>query len=225
MFPNLCIHVNSLIKDVIQIWIEHNRSKKTNSSSAKSKIYCLNLFHSAASPVVPNALIIFLDDVFRKGKAVFQSDNIGALAFVKEFISSEATVKNIQLSITMSVCNEASIAVVRRIHPQLLHLTRQLNDIKFSQVFFPRILLFKFVLIVFNHWIWEMDNRSKFNIKFEVITRIIEWVRCWEAPLRLNWLAKPKALVTLTRIGWLIDLPTCFKTSTPLLRFQISSAS
>ena len=71
-----------------------------------------------------------------KGKAVFQSDNIGALSLIKEFISSEATVKNIQLNIATNICNEASLAVVRRVHPQLLDLIRQFNNMKFSQVFF-----------------------------------------------------------------------------------------
>ena len=72
---------------------------------------------------------------------MFQSDNIGALALIKEFISSEATVKNIQLSIVTNVCNEASVDIVRRIHPQLLQLTRQLSNMKFSQVYFHTIQL------------------------------------------------------------------------------------
>lgn len=56
---------------------------------------------------------------------VFLSDNVVALSHVRDFISREATTKNLQLSINASITSDVTVHLLRRLHPQLVDLVRQ----------------------------------------------------------------------------------------------------
>lgn len=58
----------------------------------------------------------------RRGEIVFLSDNVVALSHVRDFISTEATTKSIQLTMNAEVTWEATEILLHHVHPQLLDL-------------------------------------------------------------------------------------------------------
>lgn len=61
-------------------------------------------------------------DICRRGEVIFESDNVVGLSHVREFISREATVRNVQLGISAEVKWDNTCLLVERIHPQLMDM-------------------------------------------------------------------------------------------------------
>ena len=66
--------------------------------------------------------------LFRRGEVVVYSDNIVALSHVREFISGDATKRNIQLTIHADVSKVSTTTLVHRIHQKIVQLVSQRNQ-------------------------------------------------------------------------------------------------
>ncbi|GFO27542.1 Bardet-Biedl syndrome 7 protein homolog, partial [Plakobranchus ocellatus] len=62
-----------------------------------------------------------LDCTYRKGEAVFRSDNISTISILKDVLSKEATKKKIRLDISYDVKEESIAHTLQMIHPRLEH--------------------------------------------------------------------------------------------------------
>ncbi|XP_046325809.1 Bardet-Biedl syndrome 7 protein homolog isoform X2 [Haliotis rufescens] len=62
-----------------------------------------------------------LECSYRKGEAVFRSDNISTISILKDVLSKEATKKKIRLDITYDVSDESIPHTLSLIHPRLEH--------------------------------------------------------------------------------------------------------
>lgn len=66
-----------------------------------------------------------LIEFFRKGEILILSDNAVALSHVRDYISREATAKNVLLTMNADVTWESTASILRRVHPQLVNLIQQ----------------------------------------------------------------------------------------------------
>jgi len=62
-----------------------------------------------------------LDCTYKKGEAVFRSDNISTISILKDVLSKEATKKKIRLDIAYDVSEESVAHTLTMIHPRLEH--------------------------------------------------------------------------------------------------------
>lgn len=87
---------------------------------------------------------------FRKGEAVFKSDNVSTISVIKDFLSTEAVKKKIQLDMTCGkimfcifnyfplitlknitvIKNETILDVYEKIHPQILFQYQKIKQSK-----------------------------------------------------------------------------------------------
>lgn len=62
-----------------------------------------------------------LDCTYRKGEAVFRSENISTISILKDVLSKEATKKKIRLDISFDIKEESIAHTLQMIHPRLEH--------------------------------------------------------------------------------------------------------
>ncbi|XP_014678211.1 PREDICTED: Bardet-Biedl syndrome 7 protein homolog [Priapulus caudatus] len=62
-----------------------------------------------------------LECMYRKGEAVFRSDNVSTISILKDFITKEATARKIHLEINYEVSDDSVSHVLATIHPKLEH--------------------------------------------------------------------------------------------------------
>ena len=75
----------------------------------------------------------FLIYWFRRGELIIYSDNIVSLSHMREFISVDATKRNIQLSIHADVSRVSTTTLLDRVHRKLLELVSQQDQITLSK--------------------------------------------------------------------------------------------
>jgi len=81
------------------------------------------------APALDEATFIFMSTFldtmlqvdYRKGEAIFKSDNISTMSILKDFLTKEATRKKISLEISCDVNDDSVIHAVKLLYPKLEH--------------------------------------------------------------------------------------------------------